>query len=120
MKAARGRGVRPGPKPKLSRQQIEHARKLIEDGQRREDVADLFKVGRVTLYRALVAYALNSGRTIWLEKKLARLEVSHRAIVRHNILYVGLFSALLQLSGQPPPLPCRCLRRPPLIWHLSS
>jgi DNA invertase Pin-like site-specific DNA recombinase len=55
MKAARARGVRPGPKPKLSRQQIEHARKLIEDGQRREDVADLFKVGRVTLYRALVA-----------------------------------------------------------------
>src|SRR6266851_3074988 len=27
MKAARARGVRPGPKPKLSRQQIEHARK---------------------------------------------------------------------------------------------
>src|SRR6266849_6550857 len=54
MKAARARGVRPGPKPKLSRQQIEHARKLIEDGQRREDVADLFKVGRVTLYRALL------------------------------------------------------------------
>ena len=26
MKAARARGVRPGPKPKLSRQQIEHAR----------------------------------------------------------------------------------------------
>jgi DNA invertase Pin-like site-specific DNA recombinase len=53
MKAARARGVRPGPKPKLSRQQITHARKLIEDGQRREDVADLFKVGRTTLYRAL-------------------------------------------------------------------
>ena len=53
MNAARARGVRPGPKPKLSRQQIEHARKLIEDGQRREDVAALFKVGRVTLYRAL-------------------------------------------------------------------
>jgi len=31
MKAARGRGVRPGPK--LSRQQIDHARKLIEDGK---------------------------------------------------------------------------------------
>jgi len=29
------------------------ARKPIEDGQRREDVADLFKVGRTTLYRAL-------------------------------------------------------------------
>jgi DNA invertase Pin-like site-specific DNA recombinase len=55
MKAARARGVRPGPKRKLTRQQIDHARKLIEDGKRREDVADLFKVGRVTLYRALVS-----------------------------------------------------------------
>ena len=54
MKAARARGVRPGPEPKLSRQQIEHARKLIENDQRREDVADLFKVGHVTLYRALI------------------------------------------------------------------
>lgn len=53
MKAARARGVRSGPKPKLSRQQIDHARKLIEDGKRREDVADLFKVSRATLYRAL-------------------------------------------------------------------
>jgi len=53
MKAARARGVRPGPKRKLSRQQIDHARKLIEDGKRREEVADLFKVGRTTLYRAL-------------------------------------------------------------------
>jgi Enterobacteriaceae phage serine recombinase len=55
MKAARARGVRPGPKPKLSPQQKDHARKLIKDGQRREDVAALFKVDRVTLYRALVA-----------------------------------------------------------------
>jgi DNA invertase Pin-like site-specific DNA recombinase len=54
MKAARARGVRPGPKPKLTRQQIEHARKLIAEGERRSDVADLFKVGRVTLYRALI------------------------------------------------------------------
>ena len=53
MKAARARGVRTGPKPKLSRQQIEHARKLIEEGRRREEVADLFKISRKTLYRAL-------------------------------------------------------------------
>jgi len=26
---------------------------LIDEGQRREDVADLFRVGRVTLYRAI-------------------------------------------------------------------
>ena len=54
MKAARARGVRSGPKPKLSRQQTDHARKLIEDGKRREDIAGLFKVSRTTLYRALV------------------------------------------------------------------
>ena len=54
MLAARARGVRPGPKRKLSRQQIEHARKLIEDGERRQYVADLLNVGRVTLYRALL------------------------------------------------------------------
>jgi DNA invertase Pin-like site-specific DNA recombinase len=53
MKAARARGVRPGPKPKLSRKQIDHARNLIEEGKRREGVADLFKVARATLYRAL-------------------------------------------------------------------
>ena len=52
MKTERARGVRQSPKRKLSRQQIDHARKLIEEGQRREDVADFFKMGRVTLYRA--------------------------------------------------------------------
>ena len=55
MAAAKQRGVRTGPKPKLSREQIDHARKLIEEGERREDVADRLKVSRVTLYRALVA-----------------------------------------------------------------
>jgi DNA invertase Pin-like site-specific DNA recombinase len=52
MKAARARGVRPGPKLTLSRQLIDHARKIIDSGQRREDVAGLFKVGRF-MYRAL-------------------------------------------------------------------
>lgn len=59
MKAARARGVRPGPKPKRSRQQIDHARKLIENGQRREDVAAIFNVGRVTLHRALAAFRVD-------------------------------------------------------------
>jgi DNA invertase Pin-like site-specific DNA recombinase len=53
VKAAQRRGVKFGRKPKLTRQQIDHARKLIDDGQRREDVAALFKVDRATLYRAL-------------------------------------------------------------------
>jgi hypothetical protein len=40
-RAPRGRGVKFGRKPKLRPQQIDHARKLIEDSQRREDVAAL-------------------------------------------------------------------------------
>lgn len=43
MKAARAHGVRLGPKPKLTRQQIERARKLIAEGERRTDVADLLQ-----------------------------------------------------------------------------
>jgi DNA invertase Pin-like site-specific DNA recombinase len=53
VKAAKGRGVKFGRKPKLTRQQIDHARNLIDDGQRREDVAALLNVDRTTLYRAL-------------------------------------------------------------------
>src|SRR3984957_18523374 len=39
VKAARGRGVKFGRKPKLTRQQIDHARKLIEKGEDRQEVA---------------------------------------------------------------------------------
>ena len=53
VKAAQRRGVKFGRKPKLNRQQIEHARKLIDKGEDRQKVADLFNVGRKTLYRAL-------------------------------------------------------------------
>jgi DNA invertase Pin-like site-specific DNA recombinase len=53
VKAAQRRGVKFGRKPKLTAQQIGHARKLIDDGQRREDVAALLNVDRTTLYRAL-------------------------------------------------------------------
>jgi DNA invertase Pin-like site-specific DNA recombinase len=45
--------VKFGRKPKLTRQQIDHARKLIDNGERREDVAALLNVDRTTLYRAL-------------------------------------------------------------------
>jgi DNA invertase Pin-like site-specific DNA recombinase len=55
VKAAQRRGVKFGRKPKLTPQQIAHAQKLLDEGQHREDVADLFKVSRVTLYRALAA-----------------------------------------------------------------
>ncbi len=53
VKAAKGRGVKFGRKPKLTPQQITHARELIDAGERREDVADLLNVNRTTLYRAL-------------------------------------------------------------------
>lgn len=51
--AAKARGVKFGRKPKLTAQQINQARKLIAGGERPEDVAASFHVGRSTLYRAL-------------------------------------------------------------------
>jgi DNA invertase Pin-like site-specific DNA recombinase len=53
--AARARGVKFGRKPKLTPQKIIQARKLIAGGERPEDVAASFHVGRTTLYRALAA-----------------------------------------------------------------
>src|SRR6202140_2795099 len=50
---AKRRGVKFGRKPKLTPQQITHARKLIDAGERREDVAALLNVDRTTLYRAV-------------------------------------------------------------------
>jgi DNA invertase Pin-like site-specific DNA recombinase len=56
VKAAKRRGVKFGRKPKLTPQQLAHARELIDKGDRdRQGIADLFKVSRTTLYRALVA-----------------------------------------------------------------
>src|ERR1700722_3572605 len=55
VKAAKRGAVKFGRKRKLTPHQIDHAQKLIDDGQHREVAADLFKVSRVTLYRALVA-----------------------------------------------------------------
>jgi DNA invertase Pin-like site-specific DNA recombinase len=54
VKAAKKRGVKFGRKPKLTPQQIEHARDQIDKGKRRKDVAALLNVDRTTLYRALV------------------------------------------------------------------
>jgi len=54
--AARARGVKFGRKPKLSRQQITQAVKLISQNERPDDVAVSFNVGRSTLYRALAAH----------------------------------------------------------------
>ena len=51
--AAKKRGVKFGPKPKLSPQQITHARKLIKNGESPREVARLLSVARSTLYRSL-------------------------------------------------------------------
>src|ERR1035437_9191540 len=54
VKAAQRRGVKFGRKPKMTPQQVAHARKLIERGEDRGKVATSFNVNRTTLYRALV------------------------------------------------------------------
>jgi DNA invertase Pin-like site-specific DNA recombinase len=53
VKAAKRRGVKFGRKRKLTPQQLDHARELIDKGDHdHQGIADLFKVSRTTLYRA--------------------------------------------------------------------
>jgi DNA invertase Pin-like site-specific DNA recombinase len=49
VKAAKRRGVKFGRKPKLTPQQIDHARELIDSDHDRQGIADQFKVSRTTL-----------------------------------------------------------------------
>src|SRR5262249_12580976 len=51
--AAVARGVKLGHKPKLSPQQVTHARKLLDQGEDRRDIARLLKVSWRTVERAL-------------------------------------------------------------------
>jgi DNA invertase Pin-like site-specific DNA recombinase len=51
--AALARGVKMGRKPKLTPQQVAHARKLIGQGEHHNMVAQSLNVSRRTLYRAL-------------------------------------------------------------------
>ena len=52
--AAKARGVRFGPSPALSAEQIAHARQLIHDDKKPvAEVAQLLGVHRATIYRAL-------------------------------------------------------------------
>jgi DNA invertase Pin-like site-specific DNA recombinase len=53
VKAAQRRGVKFGRKPRLTPEQVEHARKLMANGEALQYVAGLLNVGRSTLYRAL-------------------------------------------------------------------
>ncbi len=52
-KAAKAAGVRFGRTPKLTTQQIEHARQLRDDGKQIRQIAALLSVERTTLWRAL-------------------------------------------------------------------
>jgi len=52
--AAQARGVKMGRKPLLSTQQVAHARKLLEQGERPAHVAQLLNASGRTLERALV------------------------------------------------------------------
>jgi len=56
MKAARARGVKPGRRPRLTPQQIEHAKELHGKGKHPEAIAAIFGgVSRSTVYRALAS-----------------------------------------------------------------
>jgi DNA invertase Pin-like site-specific DNA recombinase len=57
MDAARERGQHLGRPMKLNRDQVAHARELIDQGKSRNEVARLFKVDPSTLYRRLQAQA---------------------------------------------------------------
>jgi DNA invertase Pin-like site-specific DNA recombinase len=56
VKAARVRGVKFGRKPKLTRQQVLQAIKLMNSGEGAEDVAIGFHVSKATLYRELAKH----------------------------------------------------------------
>jgi DNA invertase Pin-like site-specific DNA recombinase len=55
MQAAREQGRRAGRKPKLTPEQLMHARELLEGESRRSpsEIARLFNINRSTLWRAL-------------------------------------------------------------------
>jgi DNA invertase Pin-like site-specific DNA recombinase len=67
--AAKTRGVKFGRKPKLTSQQIAQALKLIEQGERPQDVAASFHVGRTTLYRELAKHRAQSPAPAPRKKK---------------------------------------------------
>lgn len=58
--AAQRKGVKFGPKPSLSKDQIEHAERLVAEGKPIAQIASLLGVHRATLYRSLNRAAPNS------------------------------------------------------------
>jgi len=68
VKAAQLRGVKFGCKPKLTPQQIAHARKLIDQSEDQQKVATLFKVGRKTITGRLQRFMLPRPRSQCMER----------------------------------------------------
>jgi DNA invertase Pin-like site-specific DNA recombinase len=56
---AKQRGTKAGRKPKLSTEQIDHARRLLDAGEGPREVARTLGVGLATLYRKIPAAASN-------------------------------------------------------------
>ena len=65
------RGVKMGRKPKLSPQQIAHARKLVEQGERHDTVVHSLNVSRRTLYRALQEAWPTTAHRRWTHDKFS-------------------------------------------------
>jgi DNA invertase Pin-like site-specific DNA recombinase len=63
MASAKLRGAQVGRKPKLTPDQVEHARKLIDTGESPRQVAKTMGVSTATLYRKIPAGV--SNRAIW-------------------------------------------------------
>jgi DNA invertase Pin-like site-specific DNA recombinase len=73
--AAKARGVKFGPRPSLSPEQVAHARQLIEQEEKAfTEVAALLGVHRATLYRALEAAKLRERDRAWMAKLGAEVQ----------------------------------------------
>ena len=83
-KAAQRRGAKFGRKVKLTSEQIDHARKLVDKGEAPQYPADLPDPGRSTLYRALVSrwFDLRAGLF-----KLKHLHLSQKMFASSGLAF---------------------------------
>ena len=92
MKAAKGRRVKFGRKPKRMALQNPHDRQLLDRGQTVQDVAALLNVHRTTLYRALAAHQSRSLCPVWesmgAATRLLQDSLGHQTI-QHTVRYIA-------------------------------
>ncbi len=75
--AAKARGVKFGPRPSLSPEQVAHARQLIAREEKPvTEIAALLGVHRATLYRALEAAELHDRDLARIAKAAAEMEIA--------------------------------------------